>query len=95
MKIVIHCSDAEGAGMNKCAQLSGLSRNKWIGQVLLAEVQGVDSRFGKYRTLGLLALVLWNTVYLERAVQALRASGKNVSDNLLPHLSRWVGSTST
>lgn len=33
------------------------------------------------------AIVLWNTVYLERAVQALRDSGNNVSDNLLPHLS--------
>jgi len=33
------------------------------------------------------AIVLWNTVYLERAVQALRDSGKNIDENLLPHLS--------
>jgi hypothetical protein len=31
-------------------------------------------------------IVLWNTVYLERAVQVLRDSGKDVDDKLLPHL---------
>jgi hypothetical protein len=29
----------------------------------------------------------WNTVYLERAVQALRDSNKNFDEQLLPHLS--------
>ena len=33
------------------------------------------------------AILLWNTVYLERAVQALRDAGKDVNDTLLPHLS--------
>jgi hypothetical protein len=33
------------------------------------------------------AIVLWNTVYLERVVQALRDVGKDVDDTLLPHLS--------
>ena len=33
------------------------------------------------------AILLWNTVYLERAVQALRDTGKEVDDTLLPHLS--------
>jgi len=32
-------------------------------------------------------IVLWDTVYLERAVQVLRDSGKDVDDKLLPHLS--------
>ena len=33
-------------------------------------------------------IVLWNTAYLERTVQALRASAKHVDDScLLPHLS--------
>ena len=31
--------------------------------------------------------MLWNTVYLERAVKALREQGQAVSDDLLPHLS--------
>ena len=33
------------------------------------------------------SIVLWNTVYLERAVQALRDSGKDIDDKLLSHLS--------
>jgi len=33
------------------------------------------------------AIVLWNTVYLERAVETLRASGMVVPDELLKHLS--------
>lgn len=33
------------------------------------------------------AIILWNTVYLERAVQALRDSGQHIDENLLPHLS--------
>lgn len=31
--------------------------------------------------------MLWHTVYLERAVQSLRDSGKEMDDKLLPHLS--------
>ena len=31
--------------------------------------------------------MLWNTVYLERAVQALRDSGKAADDKLLQYLS--------
>src|ERR1019366_10740644 len=45
----------------------------------------------RYRASGLnlvvAAIVLGNTAYLERRVQALRASGKDVGDRLLPHLS--------
>ena len=33
------------------------------------------------------AIVLWNTVYLERAVRVLRDSGKDVDAKLLPRLS--------
>lgn len=45
----------------------------------------------RYRASGLnlvvAAIVLWNTVYLERAVQALRDAGKDIDERLLPHLS--------
>ena len=44
----------------------------------------------RYRASGLnlvvAAIVLWNTAYLERVVQALRDIG-NADDSLLPHLS--------
>ena len=37
------------------------------------------------------AMVLWNTVYLEQAVAAIRQSGQAVSDETLAHLSplKW------
>ena len=37
------------------------------------------------------AIVLWNTVYLERAVAAIRQNGRIVSDDTLAHLSplKW------
>ena len=39
------------------------------------------------RNLVVAAIVLWTTVYLERAMNALRDSGMEVDDKLLPHLS--------
>ncbi|MDC0663431.1 Tn3 family transposase [Marinobacter sp. SS21] len=33
------------------------------------------------------AIVLWNTVYLDRVIRALLESGKNIDERLLPHLS--------
>jgi hypothetical protein len=33
------------------------------------------------------AIILWNTVYLERAIQALRDTGQDIDEKLLPHLS--------
>lgn len=53
-----------------------------------------DRRFEqqRYRASGLnlvtAAIVLWNTVYLERAIQALRKHGQTVDSALLPYLSR-------
>ena len=37
-------------------------------------------------TLVLAAIILWNTVYLSRAIQRLKAHGLSVGDNLLEHL---------
>ena len=36
-------------------------------------------------------IVLWNTVYLERAVTAIRRDGQTISDEMLTHLSplKW------
>lgn len=45
----------------------------------------------RYRASGLnlviAAIVLWNTVYLGRAVDALKARGQVIDENLLQHLS--------
>ena len=55
---------------------------------LCDEIVGVTPRNGKNCTLRVVAsIVLWNTVYLEHAVKALREQGQAVSDDLLPHLS--------
>jgi hypothetical protein len=35
----------------------------------------------------LAAIVLWNTVYLKRTIEALREDGHSIQDSLLPHLS--------
>jgi hypothetical protein len=40
------------------------------------------------------AIAVWNTVYLERAVEALRAEGFALPDDLLAHVSPCRGSTS-
>lgn len=41
------------------------------------------------------AIVLWNTVFLERATQALREKGKLPDAGVLHFCRRWAGSTST
>ena len=49
------------------------------------------SAFYKIDPLGLnlvsAAIVLWNTVYLERAIQTIKDRGETVDENLLQHLS--------
>jgi hypothetical protein len=42
-------------------------------------------------TLVVAAIILWNTVYLSRAIQGLKAHGLLVGDNLLEHLSSSRG----
>lgn len=36
---------------------------------------------------GVTGVILWNTVYLERTIQAVRDAGKDIDESLLPHLS--------
>lgn len=45
------------------------------------------SVYRPYPNLVVAAIVLWNTVYLERAIQALREGGQVIEDSLLQHLS--------
>ncbi len=76
-------------GLNKGEAKNALARAVFLNR--LGEIR--DRRFDnqRYRASGLnlvvAAIILWNTVYLERAIQALRASGRDVDDNLLKHLS--------
>jgi TnpA family transposase len=76
-------------GLNKGEAKNALARAVFLNR--LGEIRDRSFENQRYRASGLnlvvAAIVLWNTVYLERAVQALRDSGKNVDEKLLPHLS--------
>jgi TnpA family transposase len=76
-------------GLNKGEAKNSLARAVFLNR--LGEIRDRSFENQRYRASGLnlvvAAIVLWNTVYLERTVQALRDSGKTVDDRLLPHLS--------
>jgi TnpA family transposase len=76
-------------GLNKGEAKNTLARAVFLNR--LGEIR--DRRFEnqRYRASGLnlvvTAIILWNTVYLERAIQMLRDSGQGVDEKLLPHIS--------
>lgn len=57
----------------------------------LGEIRDKSFDQQRYRASGLTlltsAIVLWNTVYLERAVNALKNKGETIDDSLLQYLS--------
>ena len=76
-------------GLNKGEAKNALARAVFLNR--LGEIRDRSFESQRYRASGLnlvvAAIVLWNTVYIERAVHALRDSGKTVDETLLPHLS--------
>lgn len=76
-------------GLNKGEAKTALARAVFLNR--LGEIRDRSIENQGYHASGLKlvvsSIVLWNTVYLERAVQSLRDSGKEVDDKLLPHLS--------
>jgi hypothetical protein len=78
------------AGLNK-----GEARNNALARAVffnrLGEIRDRSFEQQRYRASGLnlvtAAIVLWNTVYLERATKALRENGHCVDDALLQYLS--------
>ena len=76
-------------GLNKGEARNALARAVFLNR--LGELRDRSFENQRYRASGLnlvvAAIVLWNTVYLERAVQALRDSGQNINETLLPHCS--------
>ena len=77
------------AGLNKGEARNALARAVFFNRLGEMRDRSFDNQ--RYRAGGLTlltaAIILWNTVYLERAVQALRNHGHPVEDVLLPHLS--------
>jgi len=77
------------AGLNKGEAKNALARAVFFNR--LGELRDRSFENQRYRASGLnlvvAAIVLWNTVYIERAVQALRDHGLAIDDSLLQHLS--------
>jgi len=80
-------------GLNKGEARNAMARAVFFNR--LGELRDRTYENQKHRASGLnlvvAAIVLWNTVYLEKAVEALRSSGWNIPDALLQHLSplKW------
>jgi TnpA family transposase len=76
-------------GLNKGEAKNALARAVFLNR--LGEVRDRSFENQRYRASGLnlvvAAIVLWNTVYLERAVEALKESGQQIDDSLLINLS--------
>jgi TnpA family transposase len=77
------------AGLNKGEARNALARAVFFNR--LGEIRDRSFEQQRYRASGLnlvtAAIVLWNTVYLERATHALRGNGHAVDDTLLQYLS--------
>jgi Tn3 transposase DDE domain len=77
------------AGLNKGEARNALARAVFFNR--LGEIRDRSFEQQRYRASGLnlvtAAIVLWNTVYLERAANALRGHGQAVDDTLLQYLS--------
>lgn len=77
------------AGLNKGEARNALARSIFFYR--LGEIRDRSFEQQRYRASGLnlvtAAIVLWNTVYLERAVQAMESRGMPVDPTLYPYLS--------
>lgn len=77
------------AGLNKGESRNALARAVFFNR--LGEVRDRSFENQRYRASGLnlitAAIVLWNTVYLDRAVQSLKNHGQPVNEDLLQYLS--------
>ena len=77
------------AGLNKGEARNALARAVFFNR--LGEIRDRSFEQQRYRASGLnlvtAAVVLWNTVYLERAAHALRGNGHALDDALLQYLS--------
>jgi TnpA family transposase len=77
------------AGLNKGEARNALSRAVFFNR--LGEIRDRSFEQQRYRASGLnlvtAAIVLWNTVYLERATRALREMGETIDDTMLQYLS--------
>lgn len=76
------------AGLNKGEARNTLARAVCFHR--LGQLRDRTYEFQRHRASGLnlvvATIILWNTVYLARAVSALRKQGRTIDDGLLPHV---------
>ncbi len=76
-------------GLNKGEARNALARAVFFNR--LGEIRDRSFETQRFRASGLnlvtAAIILWNTTYLEQAIQALKEHGYKVDDDLLKHLS--------
>lgn len=76
-------------GLNKGEARNALARAVFMHR--LGEIRDRNLENQRYRASGLTlvtaAIVLWNTVYIERAIEALKRKGVEIDETLLTHLS--------
>lgn len=76
-------------GFNKGEARNALARGCFFNR--LGEIRSKNIENQKQQASGLnliiAAIILWNTVYIERAVDYLKASGQEIDDYLLQHIS--------
>ena len=84
-------------GLNKGEQQNALRRAVFFNR--LGEIRDRSYENQSHRASGLnllvAAIILWNTVYLQRAVDHLHSQGYEPTPSDLAHLSPLAGSTST
>ena len=84
-------------GLNKGEARNALARAVFFNRQ--GDLRDRSFENQRYRASGLnlivAAIILWNTVYLERTVAALLEHGIVIDDEALAHLSLSAGNTST
>ena len=77
------------AGLNKGEARNALAKAVFFNR--LGEIRDRSFEQQRHRASGLnlitAAIVLWNTVYIERAIEQLRADGESIDEDLLQYLS--------
>lgn len=77
------------AGLNKGEARNALARAVFFNR--LGEMRDRSFEHQRYRASGLnlvtAAIILWNTVYIERAIKAMGHHGQKIDENLLQHIS--------
>ena len=76
-------------GLNKGEARNALARAVFFNRLGEMRDRGFENQNHRASGLNLVvaAIILWNTVYLERALEVLRKRGEPIQEDLVPHLS--------